>query len=152
MICRRSDRLQLLLLPSSHQWGIWDLFHVQLLKWKDISKDRNKNNHYGQEKWTEWVFSWELRLKTAKLLNARENAGDQTMISFRCTADCSRGRREFFGPIAGQGLERFKRCAEMFCFICCTKYFSLMFPVLLLRSLLSCSWCDLRKSRFVQGL
>ena len=44
----------------------------------------------------------ELRVKTSKLLKARENAGDQVVIVFIFASNWLRGCHEFSGPITGR--------------------------------------------------
>ena len=91
-----------------------------------------------------------MRIQGRKQANYQKRS-DQATVSFRFTSDWSRGRREFCGPITGQGSERLKCCAEIVCFICCAKHFFADVSCSCngsLRSHLSCSWRDLRKSRF----
>ena len=45
------------------------------------------------------ISQWELRLETANLLKARENASDQVVFGFSFTFDWLRLWREFSGPI-----------------------------------------------------
>ena len=45
------------------------------------------------------ISQWELRLETANLLKARENASDQVVFGFSLTFDWLRLWREFSGPI-----------------------------------------------------
>ena len=42
---------------------------------------------------------FELKVKTSKLPEARENVGDQSMVGFSFASDWLRGRRKFSGPI-----------------------------------------------------
>ena len=52
---------------------------------------------------------WKLKVKTRKLLEARENTNDQVAVDFSCTFDWSRGLREFSGPIIEQSLVKPKQ-------------------------------------------
>ena len=45
------------------------------------------------------ISQWELRVETANLLKARENASDQVVFGFSLTFDWLRLWREFSGPI-----------------------------------------------------
>ena len=45
------------------------------------------------------ISQWELRLETANLLKAPENASDQVVFGFSFTFDWLRLWREFSGPI-----------------------------------------------------
>ena len=45
------------------------------------------------------ISQWELRVETANLLKARENASDQVVFGFSFTFDWLRLWREFSGPI-----------------------------------------------------
>ena len=49
------------------------------------------------------IGQWELKVKTNKLLKARENADDQVAIVFSFASDWLRGWHEFSGPITEQG-------------------------------------------------
>ena len=53
----------------------------------------------NQKKGKHFKSQWELKVKTIKLAEAPENAGEQAAIVFNFASDWLRGWREFSGPI-----------------------------------------------------